>query len=242
MRHGLRLVLVALLALVAAGCQTTSLQNQLRWYRTERERLSAEINKLEHDLNACHGQRDGFSQRYADLLAQLEASRRAESDLQRALADAQARPVPSAFTQSEEQAFEGLPGVAVARGDQGEIRLTLDQAILFPSGSSVITSEGQQTLGRITPILKQRFSGRRVRVEGHTDDVPVARVKDRYPSNWELSSARAAAVLRNLLSSGALAPELGHVAGYADQQPVAPNDSDSGRKRNRRVEIWIMPG
>ena len=82
------------------------------------------------------------------------------------------------------------------------------------------------------------FPDRRFQVEGHTDDVPIS--TERFPSNWELSSARALAVVR-LLVEGGISPENVSGAAYGEYQPVASNDDRNGRARNRRIEIVMLP-
>jgi chemotaxis protein MotB len=79
---------------------------------------------------------------------------------------------------------------------------------------------------------------RRFQVEGHTDNVPIA--TERFPSNWELSSARALSVVQ-LLVRGGVAPESLSGAGYGEFQPVASNDDRESRRRNRRIEIVMLP-
>jgi chemotaxis protein MotB len=76
-----------------------------------------------------------------------------------------------------------------------------------------------------------------IRVEGNTDSVPIA--TGQFPSNWELSAARATAVLRFLLRRG-VSPRRSSVAGYADQRPLASNETASGRSLNRRVELVVL--
>jgi chemotaxis protein MotB len=74
-------------------------------------------------------------------------------------------------------------------------------------------------------------------VEGHTDNTPIS---GRYPSNWELSTARATTVLRELIERHGLSPARLSAAGYADERPVAPNDTADGRSANRRVELVVL--
>ncbi|MBW1902469.1 MAG: OmpA family protein, partial [Deltaproteobacteria bacterium] len=79
-----------------------------------------------------------------------------------------------------------------------------------------------------------------IQVEGHTDDVPIR--SRQFPSNWELSSARALAVLRLLLEKSDIEPERLSAAGYGEYHPNVPNDSSENRRLNRRVDIVIVPG
>jgi chemotaxis protein MotB len=83
---------------------------------------------------------------------------------------------------------------------------------------------------------------RRVLIEGHTDNVPIGpQLRSRFPSNWELSTARATEVVRRLIDRTHLAPERVQPAGRADTDPVVSNDTEDGRRRNRRIEIILLP-
>jgi chemotaxis protein MotB len=121
--------------------------------------------------------------------------------------------------------------VEVAPDERGIILRTRDQ-ILFDSGNAQLKSEGLPVLAAVADLAR-RFHGQ-LAIEGHTDDRPI--MTDLFPSNWELSGARSAAVLRHLLGEG-IAAERVHVAGYADRRPIASNETEDGRARNRRVEF-----
>jgi chemotaxis protein MotB len=115
-----------------------------------------------------------------------------------------------------------------------KIRLVTD-GVLFDSGSAVVKSGGRPTLAQIGRIIDHE--GRHpVRVEGHTDDRPIA--TSQYPSNWQLSGARAAAVVQQLNGAGVSAKRMS-LAGYAAQHPIAGNATPAGRAQNRRVEIIL---
>jgi chemotaxis protein MotB len=115
-----------------------------------------------------------------------------------------------------------------------KIRLVTD-GVLFDSGSAVVKSRGRPTLAQIGRIIDHE--GRHpVRVEGHTDDRPIA--TSQYPSNWQLSGARAAAVVQQLNGAGVSAKRMS-LAGYAAQHPIAGNATPAGRAQNRRVEIIL---
>ncbi len=125
--------------------------------------------------------------------------------------------------------------VTVARTDRG-VRLRLADRLLFPSGSAAIQPRGRRLLDRLLPLLAD-FRGR-IEVEGHTDDVPIRTA--RFPSNWELSAARAIAVVRHLTAARLAADRLKAV-GHGETRPIAPNTSTDGRARNRRVAIVLVP-
>lgn len=115
------------------------------------------------------------------------------------------------------------------------LALTLLSEVLFRSGSAELTPQGRAVVDDLAPRL--RDTGRDLVVEGHTDPLPISTW--RYPSNWELSAARAATVARELISRGVPADRIS-IAGYADTRPVADNSTPEGRRRNRRVEVVVI--
>lgn len=135
----------------------------------------------------------------------------------------------------------------IAKGDikikQVRDRLTINvvDRILFDSGSAKIKSEGIKVMKTVGEVLK-KVTDKQIRIDGHTDNVPIsARLKERFPSNWELSTSRATSVVRYLVDDAGIAPELLTAAGHADTQPVAANDTEDGRMHNRRIEIALYP-
>jgi chemotaxis protein MotB len=115
-----------------------------------------------------------------------------------------------------------------------KIRLLTDK-LFFDSGSAVVNAAAVPTLYAIGNIIADERK-HPVEVEGHTDDRPIA--TSQYPSNWQLSGARAGAVVQRLIGAGVGGQRVS-LGGYAAQQPVAPNATAAGRARNRRVEIIL---
>lgn len=126
-----------------------------------------------------------------------------------------------------------MEGVSVAEGERG-ITLRIDDHLLFASGRAALTAGGRRLLRGLVPPL-EGFEGR-ISVEGHTDDVPIRTA--RFPSNWELSTGRALAVLRYLADAGVPETRL-RAIGYADTRPLQHNASAEGRAANRRVELLL---
>jgi chemotaxis protein MotB len=115
------------------------------------------------------------------------------------------------------------------------IRLILQEKILFPSGSAEIKPETYPILDKLYEILKDLPNP--VEVEGHTDSIPIS--TEKFPSNWELSTARASSIVRYFIAKG-INPERLKASGYADTKPIASNATPEGRAQNRRVEIVIL--
>lgn len=116
------------------------------------------------------------------------------------------------------------------------VRLLTDE-VLFDSGKAVVKRRSLPLLTHIATLLNARGIVNPVRVEGNTDNVPIS--TPQFRSNWELSAARATAVLQQLLQHG-VSPSRLSVAGYADQRPVASNDTPQGRHLNRRVDLVVL--
>ena len=116
------------------------------------------------------------------------------------------------------------------------LMIRIKETALFPSGSAELVNESQL----IVPVVAGLLAAipERVIISGHTDNVPIA--TSQYPSNWELSSARAMTFMKALFASNAkLNPARFSAIGYSEYRPVATNDTEEGRRRNRRVEIMI---
>jgi chemotaxis protein MotB len=134
----------------------------------------------------------------------------------------------------------------IAKGDvtiaQLKDRLTVSvvQEVLFHSGSAEIRADGKKVLDKVARGLKG-IDDRLIMVEGHTDDVPIGpKIAEKFPTNWELSTARATTVVRYLQEKGVAPKHLG-AAGFSEYRPVAPNDSDRNRQKNRRIDIVLTP-
>ena len=123
-----------------------------------------------------------------------------------------------------------------------KLKVTFVDRILFGFSQVHISPEGKAALDQLAGVLANVPEGK-ISITGHADSIPVAsKFWYRFPSNWELSSARAAAVARYLLKRADLEPSRIEVIGLSSHQPVADNDTEENRAKNRRVEIIITPG
>jgi chemotaxis protein MotB len=117
----------------------------------------------------------------------------------------------------------------------------LSTDLFFESGSADLSDEGVRRLSELAGKLRREHGGKTVRVEGYTDNVPIGPTLRRtFPSNWELSAARAAAVVRHLQERHQLPPERFEVVGYGAYHPVASNGTVEGRAQNRRVRVAVI--
>lgn len=128
-----------------------------------------------------------------------------------------------------------LGDIAVATRTERGVVLVLQEQVLFRTGDASILPSGRPFLRHVGMMLQKMPNV--VKVEGHTDNRPIHTA--RYPSNWELSTARASSVIRHLIDSGNLDPGRFIAVGYGDARPLAPNDTPENLEKNRRVEIII---
>lgn len=123
---------------------------------------------------------------------------------------------------------------------KGKLTVNMLNAILFDSGKAEIKPEGLEVLQKVIDILKN-VSDKAIRIEGHTDNVQIiGELARKFPTNWELSAARAINVARHLQSQG-IDPGLLSAVAYGEYKPVAPNDMEEGKAKNRRIEIILVP-
>ena len=134
--------------------------------------------------------------------------------------------------------------------EQGQIKITqladrlslnIVDKILFPSGEDQISEQGKEVLKRVGAVLKQA-KDKTFRIEGHTDNVPIAKpLKTRFPSNWELSTARATNVVRFLQDEAKIDANSLEAVGLGEHHPIVGNKTAAGRSQNRRIEIVLFP-
>jgi len=122
---------------------------------------------------------------------------------------------------------------------QGKLTVNILDRVMFESGEAELKPDGESVLLKVADVLKQH-SALMVHVVGHTDNVPIrAGGRSRFPSNWELSTARALAAVRFLTEKGGVEPRRLGAVGYGEFRPIADNSTTQGRARNRRIAITI---
>ena len=133
--------------------------------------------------------------------------------------------------------MEGIEGAVTvsATPDGHRVIVRLSESLLFDPGRADLTVQAQTLIDKIAKILAT--ANKRVRVEGHTDNVPIHTAQ--FQSNWELSTARASSVIRHMIDRFGFSPEMLSASGYGEYRPVAPNDTPEDRAKNRRVEFVI---
>lgn len=208
--------------------------------KSRNAQLESERQALEENVGQLTLSRDELSRKNIDLEGEKQA-------LEEGMAELRA-------SQEEEiekgnSAYEELHAALKNEFDEGQLSiadlpggLTIDipDRMLFASGHADLKREGLTLLKRVAATLKT-LSGKRIRVEGHTDNVPIkGALSKRFPTNWELSAARALSVTRCLEQEG-VAPTLLSAAAFGEHQPATGNETPEGRSRNRRISIVLVP-
>ncbi len=130
-----------------------------------------------------------------------------------------------------------LEGVDAKITDQG-LSITFEEKYLFDSGSAELSPASKKLLDKIGVLIFEKFVMHNIRVEGHTDSMPIASAK--YPSNWELSSARACTIVRYMIQRFKFSPSLFTAVGYADTRPAKNEKGQVNSRMSRRVEILVV--
>jgi chemotaxis protein MotB len=202
--------------------QADNLQAQVRTLTSENEMLKKDKEALIRQRDALQASVNVLSPK-AEKAEQLEKATQTYQDLTKKL---------------EKEIQEGQVQIKEMKD---RLTVTMVDKILFPSGSAEIGKNGKKVLDKVVSILKD-IKDKRIQIEGHTDNVPiVSDLKKRFPTNWELSTARATEVVRYLQEAGGIDPRLLSATGYGEYMPVAPNDTDEGKHKNRRIEIVLLP-
>ena len=209
---------LTILAALNSGCALRSLKEANQRLKESNDRLISENNRLEHELAQLQSGYQGMVGRPAPAVAPSEGSLASRD------------PVESILPEIVDE---------IRTSDEG-IHLTIRDRVFFSLGQAKLSRKGQSMLRRLGSVIRERYPDRLVRVDGHTDDIPVRKVRHLYPSNWELSTARACTVVRYLVENGGISPRKIYPAGFAYYRPRTPGKSASARSQNRRVEITIL--
>jgi flagellar motor protein MotB len=224
------LALWGCISLASSGCALTNLKETNRRLKESNDRLISENNRLEQELAQL--------QRERQLPREESAPRPAAATI--SSADPAGRSQVERDLLIEGLRSVGAPGeVKVDRTSQG-IRMTISDQVFFALGQATLSTSGQRVLDRIGRLLNNEFRGHMVRVDGHTDDTPIRKVRNIYPSNWELSTARACTVVRYLVDNAKVDARRIYPAGFSFYRPVVRSTSPTAKSKNRRVEITIL--
>jgi len=204
-------------------------QAKLDEFTAQNAELRKALEKLGKDADKLLGEKGTLSSALADARARLEELRKAQ-----AATDARAALFRQLAMKLHRMVDSGQLSIALR---DGRMVIRLPNDVLFDSGQVDLKPAGQNALKSLAGVLKT-LPDRHFQVAGHTDNVPIQTA--RFPSNWELSNARAVQVVHFLIAQG-MKPEALAAAGYGEFDPVASNDTPDSRAKNRRIEITLQP-
>ncbi|MGD8859590.1 MAG: OmpA family protein [Myxococcales bacterium] len=234
--------------LTAVGCGYSEEEMQVK--RDRIDQLTRALDKLEKDhrelqdrFKVVAGDNAALTERLRQMGMSVEDSKRSMQELNKLVDELRAKERQAQQRldtfRNMLQKFKSMieSGKLRVRIVRGRMVVELAENILFDSGKAKIKPEGREALTEVASVLAS-IKDRSFQIAGHTDNIPIK--SRRFPSNWELSTARAVQVTRYLSEHGVPADRLS-AAGYAETQPVESNDTPEGRALNRRIEIVLMP-
>jgi chemotaxis protein MotB len=220
-------------ALITGGCVSKGEFEKLQADKNQEiEALAKERAALEQQTRDLQTQRAALEKQQAALRSEVDNLQRQKSQLE-------------AANQQTKSQYDGLVSNLNEEVKKGQLQvrqykdmLTVEVAeqLFFDSGKAALKDSGKEVLKKVGDALKG-YEDKIIRVVGHTDNVPIATAQ--FPSNWELSAARATTVVRFLQANG-VPPERLTASGRGEFSPIAPNDDAEGRRKNRRIEITLI--
>jgi chemotaxis protein MotB len=213
----------------ALSNNVADLKSQIEGLQTDNARLVKQIDdamkqaaEASGTANMTQKQLEAEQKRLWDLRKLLDQQKAAVENLRKKMADALV-----GFNSNELQVFT----------KNGRVYVSLQESLLFPSGSAVVNPKGRDALGTLAQVLNTN-PDINVVVEGHTDSIPI---RSKYEDNWALSVARSTAIVRILTDTYQVDPTRVTASGRSKYDPVDSNDTPEGRQRNRRTEIILAP-
>ena len=221
---------------IMSGCVSSGTYKKMEMSKNE------EIAALEQQKKAAEQENAALKQQVSSVEQQKAAAQQQVGSLE------QEKAALLASSQQQQKQYDDLVKDLSKEVEKGQLQvkqyknmLSVDLAeqIFFDSGRAKLKAGGKDVLKKVGEALKG-YENKIIRVVGHTDNVPVAKaLQSTFPSNWELSVARATNVVRYLQDVG-IPPERMVPSGRGEYDPVAPNDTPEGRQKNRRIEIMLL--
>ena len=210
-----------MIAVIASGCTN---------WEKKYKGLEVEYRNLKGRYDNCVASLDSSAAEKSQLGAELARSQKTINELQKEIEERNISPgQASGFGDDYDVAFDAAAGT---------ITVTLPNALLFSVGQASLKKSTLTELDHVESVLNDRYRGRVIDVIGHTDSDPVKKTKKFWKDNWELSAQRSLSVLRYLVDHGIAKDKIRAVACGASK-PIASNSTESGKARNRRVEIVV---
>jgi len=224
--------------MAAMSNEAATLRKRLRDAENDKNRVSSEADNLDREAQGLRNRISAKEKAMADLQAELAAKSNALDNLKGEMQVLQT----SLSGKTDEMA--GLEkqlsdmNVKMEQTSRG-LTLTIADSLLYDTGRAELTTDGEELVGKVATIIKERFPNNELLVEGHTDNQPI--VRSGWHSNWELGAARALTLLHELVNDQSIAPGKVSAASYGEFRPASTNATADGRRQNRRAVIVILP-
>jgi chemotaxis protein MotB len=198
------------------------LQQQIADLNNQNGQLSTETSNKQTQLNKSQQELQDQQKHLEQLQALMDQQKQATDALRKKMSDALV-----GFTSNE---------LTVSQKN-GKVYVSLQENLLFPSGSAVVNPKGKEALGKLADVLNVN-PDITVNIEGHTDSIPI---RGKFEDNWALSTARASSIVRILVNDYKVDPVRVVASGHSQFDPVQTNSTPEGRALNRRTEIILSP-
>jgi chemotaxis protein MotB len=249
-----RLVFPLFALLLASGCVSQSTYDlkakEAESLGVKTDDLQKQIKSLTSEVDELKKERTALQDEKITLQKDMESKQKDTAELQEKVNQLSQKAEKAEQLEKATQTYEDLQKKLEKEIQEGQVQIkemkdrltvTMVDQILFASGSAEVGKQGKTVLAKVVTILKD-VKDKRIEVDGHTDNVKiVSALKNRFPTNWELSTARATEVVRYLQEEGGIDPHILSATGFGEYQPIASNDTEEGRHKNRRIEIVLLP-
>lgn len=196
---------------------------RLKAETSDKAALAASLDQERQRLKAEEAEKARLEQERAAKEAEIARLTRTQEELSKSLQD------------------EISKGNITIQQVRDQLTINMVDRVLFDSGQAQVKPAGVKVLKQVGDVLN-KISDKQIRIEGHTDNVPIStKLQDKFKTNWELSTARATNVVRYLIDQGGVGRQHMSAVGYAETRPIAPNETEQGRSANRRIEIVLHP-
>ncbi|MEK7300456.1 MAG: OmpA family protein, partial [Nitrospirota bacterium] len=223
---------------------TASAQSEIATLQKRAADLEAEAARVAKEREQLRQQQSQLAATLDQERARLkiEEAEKARLEQERAAKEAEI----ARLTRTQEELSKSLQD-EISKGNitiqqvRDQLTINMVDRVLFDSGQAQVKPAGVKVLKQVGDVLN-KISDKQIRIEGHTDNVPIStKLQDKFKTNWELSTARATNVVRYLIDQGGVARQHMSAVGYAETRPIAPNETEQGRSANRRIEIVLHP-
>lgn len=199
--------------------------------------LEGTAKELNNKINVLRDEKENTKRQLKSTNDQIAAQRQRLEQLQ-ALLDQQ-QEAAEALRRKIAEALKGFNSSELTvKMKNGKVYISMQESLLFPSGSAVVNPKGKDALSKVAGVLNTS-SDININIEGHTDSLPIHTAK--FADNWELSTARATSIAHVLIDEYRVTPAKLVASGRSEYDPIAPNSTPEGRGQNRRTEIILEP-